>query len=150
MKKKYYMYAMMPVLALALGASTASAHGMGGMGFGGIGGKVPTAEEIIARQTNMFQEQATLLGISIDKVKAAWAEGKDLQTLATENGITKEQLAQKMQSAMQSRMKAELQTLVDKGVITQAQADSRLAFMQKRMTEGKKHAGKFRGSNFGL
>ncbi|MFZ3019945.1 MAG: hypothetical protein WA051_00240 [Minisyncoccia bacterium] len=93
-----------------------------------------TPAEIATMQTTMFQKQATLLGISIDKVKAAWVEGKTLEEIATANGITKDQLAQKIKDERSVQMKAHLKALVDQGVITQAQADSRLATMSKIMS----------------
>ena len=69
-------------------------------------------------------------GISIDEVKAAWAAGKDLVELAEEHGISKEQLKTKMEEARKAHMKSQLQALVEKGVITQDQADARLESLE--------------------
>lgn len=116
-------------LSLAsLGVFSASAMGMGG----GMMGQNLTPDEVATRQTAMFTQQASLIGATVDEVKNAWAEGKSLQTLATEKGITKEQLQAKMQAQRQGQMKTHLTTLVSKGVITQAQADKRLATMQTK------------------
>lgn len=128
---------MVPALALTfIGVGTASAHGPG-MGFKGFGfgASKATAEQIAEVQTNRFQEVATLLGISVQEVKQAWAEGKTIQQLATAHGITAEQLKQKMIDARAQQMKGHLKILVDKGVITQAQADQRLAVMQNMKTK---------------
>jgi hypothetical protein len=127
----------------AAGALSASAMGMHGM----MGNSV-SPEEQATRQTQMFQEQATLIGASVDEVKTAWAEGKDFKTLASEKGITKDQLQIKMKASHDAHMKAQLQNLVTKGVITQAQADKRLATMAAQQTKkGSKGEGKRDGHN---
>lgn len=117
----------------ALGVMSTSA-----MGFGGMMGKNLSPDEIVNRQTSMFTEQASLIGATIDEVKNAWAEGKDLTTLATEKGVTKEQLQARMKVAFEAKMKAQLAILVNKGVITQAQADKRFAAMQSKAASSKK------------
>lgn len=128
MKRKYVMYAMIPAIALAITAGgVASAHGM--FGFGGLSNLTP--DQIATNQQNMFQREATLLGISVDDVKTAWAAGKSFQQLATDHGITADQLRQKMLDQRKQDMKTVLATLVTKGVITQAQADQRSAFIDQ-------------------
>ena len=138
--KKKFMYSFFPLLSAGmLSAGVASAHGFG-MEMNGV------PQDIATR----FQNEAALLGVSIDEVKAAWASGKSPLDVATAHGITKEQLAQKMKDQRAAEMKTKLQALVTQGVITQAQADQRLAFMQaqaaKQKTEGNK---KGRGIGFG-
>jgi hypothetical protein len=129
MKTKYLAYAILPALAFgSVGASVVSAHGW----FGGT----LDPDAMAARHTEMFTEQANLLGVGIDDVKNAWAAGKTIRELAQEKGITDEQLRTKMQELHAQRMKILLQTLVTKGIITQAQADARLQAMQTRMAEG--------------
>jgi hypothetical protein len=116
---------------LALGAVSASAMGFGGAGMGTV-----SADELATRHATMFQQQANLIGATVDEVKQAWADGKDFKTLAKEKGITEEQLQAKMKSAREEQMKAHLATLVSKGVITQAQADKRLATITTKKTSG--------------
>ncbi len=126
MRKKLVSYAIIPAFALTLvGAGLASAHGFG-TGFG----KNLSPEEIAQTQQDRFTEQANMLGISVDEVKSAWAQGKTLQQLATEKGISTEQLQAKMKTQAEERMKSMLQTLVEKGIITQSQADQRLEYMK--------------------
>lgn len=138
MKKKYLVYAAAPVLALSLfAANTAFAHGM----FGWFG-STATPEQIATRQTTMFQEEANLLGVSVDEVKAAWAEGKTLWDLAQEKGLTQEQLKQKMTDARNAQVKSQLQTLVSQGVITQSQADQRYSWMTAQDQNGGKRLGR--------
>jgi predicted aconitase len=128
----------------ALGAT--SAFAMGGMNNA-------TPDEIANRQTSMFTEQASMLGVSVDDVKNAWAEGKNFETLATEKGVTKAQLEAKMKAKRDEMMKTQLATLVSKGVITQAQADKRLATMSAQTASGKsskhgRHGGMMGGFGF--
>ena len=117
---------------LAFGAVSASAMGFGGMGVGNL-----SADEVATRQTSMFQQQAPLIGATLDEVKQAWADGKDFKTLASEKGVTEAQLQAKMKTVRDEQMKAHLATLVSKGVITQAQADKRLATMTSKAASGK-------------
>jgi hypothetical protein len=146
MKKRILVYAFLPaVLGLGLvSVKAASAHGF----FGGFGAVAP--EDIAARHQTMFQEQASVLGISVDEVKSAWAEGKSMRDLAEEKGITQEQLQTKMRTLRETQMKTQLQALVDKGIITQAQADTRLTTMQQHMGNGNKGAGKGKGMGRGM
>jgi hypothetical protein len=132
MKKKLLAYAILPVLGLGiLGAGVASAHS-----FGFTGGTALTPDEIATRHQEMFQNQANLLGVGVDTIKAGWAEGKSILEIAEANGITAEQLQQRMKDVRLTEMKSHLSTLVSGGVITQAQADARLTFMQNRVENG--------------
>ena len=129
--KKYLKYSLLPALALGvIGVGTASAHGL----F--WGGAQADPQSFAQAQTQRFQNEADLLGISLDELKNAWAEGKSIKDIAEEKGITQEQLQEKMKTAAQAHMKANLQALVDQGVITQAQADLRLQNMESRMQNG--------------
>ena len=108
----------------------ASAHGMWGMSN-------LNPQEFSQGQTSMFQSQAEILGISVDKVKEAWANGKSFSDLATENGVTKDQLQAKMKTLRETQIQSQLKILVDNGVITQAQADQRLNFMKTNTDKGR-------------
>ncbi len=143
-KSRLFAYAALPVLGLGLiGAGTASANGFG---FGG-GNMAPA--DIAARQTEMFELKAGILGISVDEVKNAWAEGKTIQKLAEEKGITTEQLQEKMRATHLTQMKSHLSVLVSNGVITQAQADKRLETMQN-MPAGGRNMGRGAHRGFGF
>lgn len=117
----------------ALGVMSASAMGFGG----GMMGANVTPDEIAARQSTMFTQQAALIGTTVDEVKAAWADGKSFKAFATEKGVTKEQLQSKMKAQALEQTKTQLAALVSKGVITQAQADKRLAAMQTKAATSK-------------
>lgn len=137
MRKKLLAYAILPVIGLGLiGAGVASARG-----FGFFGGMSLTPEEIATRHQEMFQNQANLLGVNVDVMKQGWADGKSILEIAQANGITAEQLQQKMKDARLTQMKSDLETLVSKGIITRAQADARLTFMQNRLESGLGHMG---------
>lgn len=143
MKNKLLLYAIFPMIGLGLlGYGAASAHGL----FGGFGGAVKmTPEQIVTRQQAMFQDEANMLGINIDKVKEGWAEGKNLLQIATENGITKEVLQQKMKDVQIAQLKSQLDILVANGTITQAQADRRINFISHQVANGNFHKGFGRG-----
>lgn len=126
-KKKLALFALAPLLGLGLlGAGTASAYGWSFLNSA-------NPEEIASRQQAMFENQAKILGISADQYKTYWAEGKNLREIASELGISDEQLQTNMKNAGRQQMKTHMQALVDKGVITQAQADNRLEFMETRI-----------------
>ena len=124
-----------------LGAGIASACGW----FGGFGNASP--EEIAQRAETMFQNQADLLGIDVDEMKDAWAEGKNFMEIAEEQGITQEQLQERMREARKEQLQAQLQAMVGNGVITQEQADQRLQIMEQRFEnfEGRGCIKGFRG-----
>ena len=124
-KKKLFIYSVLPMLGLSLlSVNIASAHG----GFGGFDNL--TQDQVAERQQNMFQREADILGISVDEVKNAWADGKTIKQLMDEKGIDLAQVQQRMKDVRLQQMKKHLQVLVDNGVITQAQADKRSQMMQ--------------------
>ncbi|OGH64955.1 MAG: hypothetical protein A2821_00570 [Candidatus Magasanikbacteria bacterium RIFCSPHIGHO2_01_FULL_41_23] len=129
-QKKYLLVIPAFVLAGLIGVGSVSASGMGAKGlhgFRGFGGGVADPDKW-AEQMN---QNASLLGISVDEMKTYWVQGKNIQDIALEKGITQEQLKTKMQSAAEAKIKLELQSLVNKGYITQAQADARFTVMQE-------------------
>ncbi len=100
MKTNFRKATIAGVLSLvALGAASASA-----MGFGGMMSNL-TPDELATRQSAMFQEQATLIGATLDEVKQAWADGKDFKTLASEKGVTEAQLQAKLKTKRDEQMK---------------------------------------------
>lgn len=120
-------------LVTATGASAASLSAeknsmatFGRMGGHGLHLGIGDPDRFLERLTS----EASMLGISVDEMKSYWSQGKGVKEIATEKGITEEQLKTKMQAAAETKIKAELKTLVDKGIITQAQADARLATMK--------------------
>lgn len=121
-------YAVLPVLAVVgiAGTNIASAHGFFGNGFG----NTATPDQIAERQQTMFQNEANLLGVSMDDVKNAWARGKSPQQLMAEKGINPSEVQTRILNTRLQQLKTQLQTLVSKGIITQAQSDQRLQTVQ--------------------
>ena len=145
-KYKLLAYSLVPA-ALGLGivgANIASAHGF----FGGFGADL-TPDQIVSRQQTMFQNEAQVLGISVDEVKEAWADGKSLWQIAQEKNISQEQIQTRMKDLALQQLKTHLQTLVDKGVITQAQADRRVQAMQNMQQKNASRMGMMRGHHRG-
>lgn len=140
MKRKALVYSLLaPVVGLGiLGAGAASAHGL-------MGGWNLSPEDLATRQQTVFQHEAQILGVSIDEVKDAWAQGKTIKDLASEKGVTQDQLQARIKEARLKEMKTRLQTLVDKGVITQAQADQRYSVTQTMIETKKGKGGRMRG-----
>lgn len=135
--------ALIPSIGLALlGITSASAMSFGSMNI--------TPEDMALRHTTMFQEQANLLGLSVDDIKSAWASGKDLKTLVTEKGISLDTVKQKMQAKRLDAQKNMLSTLVTQGVITQTQADQRLATLSTQSAKGKFGEGRHGMRGFGM
>lgn len=152
MKKFKKQYLVVPALALTLlaGASIVSVQDVAAannVGYGkqgemrghspGFGGGMPGMGDFAHdpdQWLSRITADAAILGVSVDEMKTAWSQGKTLQDLATEKGITREQLAEKLKAAAETKQKEALQALVTKGYITQAQADARLAVMKTRQT----------------
>lgn len=138
MNKKLLAFMAVPALGLSLlGMSAASAHGLGFGGMGFLGANF-SADDFVTRHNTMFQSQAALLGLSVDEVKAAWASGKTMQALAKEKGISATDIQKRLADARATQMTAQFKALVDKGVITQAQADQRLAFIKTQASNNPK------------
>ncbi|MBS3903086.1 MAG: hypothetical protein KGZ30_04605 [Anaplasmataceae bacterium] len=119
---------ILPFLAFGLvGVGAASAHGLMMTNL--------TPDEIAAHQQKMLETHANFFGISIDQMKAYWAEGKTLKEVANIQGMSDDELRAKMAENHKARLKEHLSLLVQKGVITQAQADQRLLVMENRFQE---------------
>ncbi|MCX6744105.1 MAG: hypothetical protein NTX82_01115 [Candidatus Parcubacteria bacterium] len=148
MSKKITLIIPTMAIAAILAAGTAQAYG--GFGFGHK--NIDPATAAINFEAQMT-DQANLLGISVDEMKADWAAGKTLSDIAKEKGITQDQLKVKMQAQREAEQKVWLQNLVAQGKITQAQADSRLKAMQDKAALMKnkkalKGGGKFNHESF--
>ena len=140
-KRKILTYGSIFALAVFLSSGVAKADAFWGGNM--------SLDERAEMQQKMFTEQANLLGVSVDEVKNAWANGQNIFELAKAKGISEDTLKAKMESLRAERMKSEMQTLVSKGVITQAQADARIKSMEtmkakigeKKGKGGKAHGG---------
>ncbi|MDO8509909.1 MAG: hypothetical protein Q7S24_02085 [bacterium] len=137
MKKKYFMVPAFAFLAL-FGAGSALANG----GSNQVWKLDPV--KAVSDWTNRMSSDAGVLGISIDDMKNYWANGKNVAEIAKEKGISNADLQAKMKAIRIAEVKAQLQVLVEKGVITQAQADARLRFTQDNVGKKFNHMGRGR------
>lgn len=78
----------------------------------------------------VHDEVANLLGLTPEELRAKHQAGQSLADIATEQGVSTEQLVETMLSAHQ----AQLATLVENGTLTQTQADRMLAAMALRIS----------------
>ena len=76
-------------------------------------------------------EAAEALGISVEEIREAAAEGTSLAELAAANDVTQEALVDALVAAHEEKLDA----AVADGRLTQAQADERLAAFEARVTE---------------
>lgn len=141
-KKKYFLIPAFAVLALLGGGAALAQGGMGGMFIGD-----PTVA--VQRFDEHMTEQAGILGISVEEMKNYWSQGKNLQEIAKEKGISETDLQAKMKAAREAQMKQFLQNLVSQGKITQAQADARLKFMSENQAKHPLMKGGMRGQGRG-
>lgn len=133
MKKTYMLIPAVALLGL-VGAGTASA-------FGGPHQMISADPNTWATQfEEKMKEGASILGIDVSELKSGWAQGKSIHEIATEKGISEEELRTRIQTKRSEQTKQYLQALVDKGVITQAQADARLKFMEEKMKNNQNNA----------
>ena len=112
MNKKFLV--ILPLLALTILFTADSVSAFDGKGFFKAGDDIVT-------QTKNWEEKiaqnAKIIGVSEDEVKAAWAEGKSLRDLTKEKGISEEEMRTKMQTQRQEQQKTFLQNLVSQGKI---------------------------------
>lgn len=122
---------IIPSLAIAIVLTAGTVQAFEGFGLGH-----KNIDPVTAAQNfeNRLSDDASLLGITLEEMKSNWAQGKNIQDIAKEKGITQEQLKEKMKAQRQAEQKEWLQTLVSQGKITQGQADSRLKAMQDKAT----------------
>lgn len=78
-----------------------------------------------------LQVAAEALGMSVDELRAAAADGKTLADLAADNGVTEQTLIDALVAAHEEKLDA---ALAD-GRLTQPEADEKLADARTRITE---------------
>jgi len=137
MNKKILLSVLILGFLITVGVSSALAQGW----FNGK--KDIDPERIMVKKEEMFKAKADLLGISIEQLKEYWSEGKNIGEIAVEMDISEEELRSKIQESHKAKMTEHLNLLVERGRITQEQADTKFTYMQERMDNCDGHVGKF-------
>jgi hypothetical protein len=127
------------ILTLGATAAITSAHMMeGGMNY--------SATELSKR----FETEAKTFGVTVDEVKNYWSQDKSIIDLAKDKGFSTTTIESKMTELRSSEMKTKMQELVTSGVITQAQADQKLASMQTKMQNKMENKSSKGGNKMGM
>jgi hypothetical protein len=126
MRKKILFLALILGLLVMAGANSALARGW----FWNESNLDP--EELANKHQEIFLEKANLLGITPEEMKEYWAQGQGLREIASEIGLNSEDLWAKMQEKRENQMKERINVLVEKGIISQEQAEKRLSFENHR------------------
>jgi hypothetical protein len=97
---------------------------------------------------NVIESAADILGLTTEEVRAGLAEGKSLNDLATEQGVSN------LEAQLVAELTADLQTKLADGSITQEQYDTAIENLADRVAnavehEGGKFRGRFGGRGFG-
>jgi hypothetical protein len=103
-----------------------------GFGWGGLGRIGLNLDNWVKRIETMFENWAKILGMSVEKVKNYWAEGKTPKEMMEAENISQEDVQKRMEEMRLEELKNQLQKLVEKGIITQEQANQRLEWMKKQ------------------
>jgi hypothetical protein len=129
------------------GGGPGGSGGQGGPGGGFDGGfNSISPADYATNQATEFQDEANALGLSVSVVTDGWANGENLQQIATANGISTSTLQTDLSTYRTAQLTAQLQALVTNGTITQAQMATRLASEQAQATQMQNGAGNgFRG-----
>jgi hypothetical protein len=94
------------------------------------------SEDGPASLSAMYQAEARLLGVSVDEIKIAWAEGKTLPEPAAAKGVNTDELQQRMLEARKAATQELLPAFASQEVASQGLADQRFAFMVNHLAHG--------------
>jgi len=129
MLKKFLISTILPILVFGI----LMANPVEVKGFGLRGGSFgnTNVDDWVQRMQKMFENWANLLQISIDKVKNYWVEGKTPKEIMEAENISPEDVQKRIKEKRLEELKNQLQKLVEKGIITQEQANKRFEIMKK-------------------
>lgn len=135
MREKFLTFSILSILILNfLIPNIAHAKGSNGFFWSFPNIKIDQWAE---KLQSWFQNVANILGLTVDEVKNYWAEGKNIKQIIEEKGISQEEIKKRIKENCLSQLKSQLQFLVEKGIITQEQADKRYQVMEKQIQEGR-------------
>lgn len=131
MKKILYLVLAISFICL-IGASVASANGFLHRGEG---------------KEAMFEHKASVLGLTVDELKAKLSEKKGFRWIAEEEGVTFEQMLEKKKEAMLENAEEYLNKMIEAGKINQEEADNILQEKEEWFDnfKGKSHGKGFFG-----
>lgn len=92
---------------------------------------------------NAFETAAEILGLTTEDVRQGFADGKSLNDLAAEQGVTD------LEAQLITELTADIQAKVTDGSITQEQADRMLENLSERVSNLVDHEGGKFGGRFG-
>ncbi|HEU0073917.1 MAG TPA: hypothetical protein VFS30_07880 [Dehalococcoidia bacterium] len=92
---------------------------------------------------NALESVAGILGLTTDEVRQGLADGKTLNDLAAEQGVTD------LEAQLVSKLTADIQAKVADGSITQEQADGMIENLSERVSDLVNHEGGKFGGRFG-
>lgn len=92
---------------------------------------------------NAFETAAEILGLTTEDVRQGFADGKSLNDLAAEQGVTD------LEAQLVTELTADIQAKVTDGSITQEQADRMLENLSERVSNLVDHEGGKFGGRFG-
>jgi len=143
MKKNIFLVLGIGFLVFsALGfLNLAEARGFGG-GMFGMGIMNQNNVDFSALMQQKFDSWSKILGISVDKVKNYWVQGKNLNDMIKAENLNLTDIQNRMKQIRLDNARQNLQKLVDSGIITQDQMNQRLEFMQNNSSNfGMRHFG---------
>jgi len=107
----------------------AEARGFGG-GMFGMGIMNQNNPDFSPLMQQKFDLWSKILGISVDKVKNYWAQGKNLNDMIKTENLNLTDVQNRMKQIKLDNARQNLQKLVDSGIITKDQMNQRLEFMK--------------------
>jgi hypothetical protein len=140
MNTKHLALFGIPLLALGL-ASTALAYSGNGYGQGEGSADCPLSEEErearkSEHETERIADIAAITGISEIELKEAFANGTSMHDIFEKYDINGSELRDELRAKATVRMEAHIGELVAEGILTQKEADERIATMAERRDGG--------------
>lgn len=85
---------------------------------------------------NKFEYWSKVSGIDVNKIKNYWAQGKSFREMLALEKVDFNKVQEKVREYKLDQLKKNIQELVEKGIITQEQANQRLGTYSNRLKYG--------------
>ncbi|MGC8775876.1 MAG: hypothetical protein ACP5QN_00995 [Minisyncoccia bacterium] len=133
-KNKFLILGISFLIFSALGfLNLAEAQGFGGGMSLGMG--IVNNNDFTSFMQQKFELWSKILNIPVDQVKQYWAEGKNLNDMIKDLNLNLTDVSNRMNQIRLENWRHNLQKLVDSGIITQDQMNSRLQFIQNNLSK---------------